>query len=128
MHLSGALITIMFFLVLLQLVYAQTVFSATGTIPTPQNLQSSDFGYYLQKHAAAPSYPTNTHTQKPILTCDQPGHPSCYSLGYSKGLLNTQTSCSAATLNSFVIANPSQVDNFCSGYRVAAQQALQQQG
>jgi len=100
-----------------------------GPIATPQNPQSSEFGYYLQKRATAPppSYPINTHTQKPILTCDQPGHASCYSLGYSKGLLNTQTSCSAATLNSFVIANPSQVDNFCSGYRVAAQQALQRQ-
>jgi hypothetical protein len=120
----------MFFVAVLQLVYAQTVFSATGTIPTPQNPQSSNFGYYLQKRAtaaAAPSYLTNTHTQKPVLTCDQPGYPSCYSLGYSKGLLNTQTSCSAATLNSFVIANPSQVNNFCSGYRIAAQQALQQQ-
>ena len=132
MHLSGALITIMFFMVLLQLVYAQTVSSTTGTIPTPQNPQSSDFGYYFQKRATAPaapppSYPTNTHTQKPVLTCDQPGHASCYDLGYSKGLLNTQISCSAATLNSFVIANPSQVNNFCSGYRVAAQQALQQQ-
>ncbi|MFZ0220179.1 MAG: hypothetical protein WCC17_01775 [Candidatus Nitrosopolaris sp.] len=94
MHLSGAIITIMFFVVVLQLVYAQTVFSTI---------------------------------QKPILTCDQPGHASCYSLGYSKGLLNTQVSCSAATLNSFVIANPSQVTNFCSGYRLAAQQALQQQ-
>jgi hypothetical protein len=94
MHLAGALITVMFSLVVLQLVYAQTVLSIT---------------------------------QKPILTCDQSGQASCYSLGYSKGLLNTQTSCSAATLNSFVIANPSQVDNFCSGYRVAAQQALQQQ-
>jgi len=129
MHLFVALITIMFFVVLPQLLYAQTVFSTTGTIPTPQNPQSSNFGYYLQKRATAPplSYPTNTHTQKPILTCDQLGHPSCYSLGYSKGLLNTQTSCSAATLNSFVIANPSQVNNFCSGYRIAAQQALQQQ-
>jgi hypothetical protein len=84
----------MFFVVVPQLVYAQTVFSTT---------------------------------QKPILTCDQPGQPSCYSLGYSKGLLNTQTSCSAATLNSFVVANPSQVSNFCAGYRIAAQQALQQQ-
>jgi hypothetical protein len=93
MHLSGALITMMFFGVL-QLVYAQTVFSTT---------------------------------QKPILTCDQRGRASCYSIGYSKGLLNTQVSCSATTLNSFVIANPSQVNNFCSGYRVAAQQALQQQ-
>ena len=123
----------MFFMVVLQLVYAQTVLSTTGTIPTSQNPQSSDFGYYFQKRATAatappPPYPTNTHTQKPILTCDQPGHPSCYSLGYSKGLLHSRVSCSAATLNSFVIANSSQVDNFCSGYEVAAQQALQQQG
>ena len=128
MHLSGALITIMFFMVALQLGYGQTVLSTTGTMPTPQNPQSSDFGYYFQKRATAPpppSYPTNSHTQKPILTCDQPGYTSCYSLGYSKGLLNTRTSCSAA-LNSFAIANPSQVDNFCSGYRIAAQQALQQ--
>ena len=118
MHLSGALITIMFFVVVLQLVYAQTIFSTT----------QSDFDYYLQKHATAPpSSPTNTHTQKPILTCDQPGQASCYSLGYTKGLLNTQLGCSAATLNSFVIANSSQVNNFCSGYRVAAQQTLQQQ-
>jgi tetratricopeptide (TPR) repeat protein len=100
----------------------------TGTIATPQNPQSSDFAYYFQKRATAPppSYLTNTHTQKPILTCDQPGHPSCYSIGYSKGLLNTRLSCSATTLNSFVVANPSQVNNFCSGYRVAAQQILQQ--
>jgi hypothetical protein len=121
MHLSGALITIMFSVVVLQSVYAQTVFSTA----------QSDFGYYLQIHATTappPSYPTkNTHTQKPILTCDQPGQASCYSLGYTKGLLNTQLGCSAATLNSFVIANSSQVNNFCSGYRVAAQQALQQQ-
>jgi hypothetical protein len=99
----------------------------TGMIATPQN-QSSEFGYFQNRVTAAPppSYPTNTHTQKPVLTCDQPGHASCYDLGYSKGLLNTQISCSAATLNSFVIANPSQVNNFCSGYRIAAQQALQQ--
>jgi hypothetical protein len=93
--------------------------------------QSSDFGYYFQKRATAPppppSYLTNTHTQKPVLTCDQAGHPSCYSIGYSKGFLNTRVSCSATTLNSFVLANPSQVNNFCSGYRVAQQQALQQQ-
>ena len=119
-------------MVVLQLVYGQTVLSIAGTIPTPQNPQSSDFGYYFQKRAtaaaaAAPPYPANTHTQKPTLTCDQPGHASCYSLGYSKGLLNSRLSCSAATLNSFVIADPSQVNNFCSGYRVAAQQALQRQ-
>jgi hypothetical protein len=119
----------MFFVVVLQLVYAQTVFSTAGTITTPQNPQSSDFGYYFQKRTTAPplSYPTNIDTHKPILTCDQPGHASCHSLGYSKGLLNSRLSCSAATLNSFVIANPSQVNNFCLGYRVAAQQALQQQ-
>jgi tetratricopeptide (TPR) repeat protein len=100
----------------------------TGTIGTPQNPQSSDFGYYFQKRATAPpSYLTNTHSQKPVLTCDQAGHPSCYSIGYSKGFLNTRVSCSATTLNSFVLANPSQVNNFCSGYRVAQQQALQQQ-
>ena len=66
------------------------------------------------------------YAQTPILTCDQPGHPSYYSIGYSQGLLNTRLSCNATTVNSFVIANPSQVNNFCSGYRVAAQQALQQ--
>jgi hypothetical protein len=105
-----------------------SILIAFGTITTPQNPQSSNFGYYFQKHATAapPSYLTNTHTQKPILTCDQPGHPSCYSIGYSKGLLNTRLSCDATTLNSFVVANPSQVNNFCSGYRVAAQQILQQ--
>jgi hypothetical protein len=120
----------MLFVVLSQLIYAQTVFSATGTIPTPQNPQSSEFGYYFQKRNATappPPYRTITHTEKPILTCDQPGHPSCHSLGYSKGFLNSRLSCSAATLNSFVIANPSQVNNFCSGYRIAEQQALQQQ-
>jgi tetratricopeptide (TPR) repeat protein len=99
----------------------------TGTIATPQNPQSSDFAYYFQKRATASSYLTNTHTQKPILTCDQPGHPSCYSIGYAKGFLNTRADCSATTLNSFVLANASQVNNFCSGYRVAQQQALQQQ-
>jgi len=94
MRLSGALMATMSLVVVLQLVYSQTVFSIT---------------------------------QKPILTCDQPGHASCYSLGYAKGLLNTQEGCSAKTLNLFVIANPSQISNFCSGYRIAAQQALQQQ-
>jgi hypothetical protein len=129
MHLSGAVMTIMLFVVLSQLIYAQTVFSATGTIPTPQNSQSSEFGYFQKRNATTPtpSYLTNTHTQEPVLTCDQPGYGSCYSLGYSKGFLNSRLSCSAATLNSFVIANPSQVNDFCSGYRIAAQQALQQQ-
>ena len=117
----------MFFVVLPQLLYAQTVFSTTGTIPTPQNPQSSNFGYYLQKRATAqpPSYSANTHTQKPILTCDQPGHPSCYSIGYSNGLLNTRVSCSTMLLNTS--ANPSQINNYCLGYKVAAQHMLQQQ-
>ena len=94
----------------------------------PQNPQSSGFGYYFQKRVTAlpPLYLTNTYTQKPILTCDQPGNPSCYSVGYSKGFLNTRLSCNAVTLNAFVVANPSQVKTFCSGYRVAAQQILQQ--
>lgn len=64
-------------------------------------------------------------TQKQILTCDQPGHPSCYGIGYSNGLLNTRISCSTMLLNSS--ANPSQINNYCLGYRVAAQHMLQQQ-
>jgi len=73
----------------------------TGPITTPQNPQSSEFGYYLQNHATAPSYLTNTHTKKTRnLTCDQPGHTSCYSIGYSTGLLNTRVSCSTMLLNS----------------------------
>jgi hypothetical protein len=96
-------------MVLLQLVYAQTVLSTTGTIPTPQNPQSSDFGYYLQKHSAAPP----------------PSHKNQFLLATSKDmLLVIVSSCSAVTLNSLY---PSQINNFCLGYRVAAQQALQQQ-
>jgi hypothetical protein len=41
----------------------------TGMIATPQN-QSSEFGYFQNRVTAAappPSYPTNTHTQKPVL-------------------------------------------------------------
>ena len=64
-------------------------------------------------------------TQKHSLTCDQPGYPSCYSTGYSTGLLNTRMSCSSMLLNS--TANSSQVNGYCSGYRVAEQQMLQQQ-
>ncbi|MGB8935807.1 MAG: tetratricopeptide repeat protein [Candidatus Nitrosopolaris sp.] len=73
----------------------------TGTIATPH--QTSDFAYYLQKRATAPppSSLTSTHTQKTRnLTCDQPGHTSCYSIGYSNGLLNTRVSCSTMLLNS----------------------------
>jgi len=97
----------------------------TGTIATPQNPQSSDFGYYFEKRATASSYLTNTHTQKTRnLTCDQPGHTSCYSIGYSNGLLNTRESCSTMLLNAS--ANPSQINNYCLGYKVAAQHMLQQ--
>jgi tetratricopeptide (TPR) repeat protein len=99
----------------------------TGTMATPQNPQSSDFGYYFQKRATAPppSYLTNTHTQNTRnLTCDQPGHTSCYSIGYSNGLLNTRVSCSTMLLNSS--ANPSQINNYCLGYKVAAQHMLQE--
>jgi hypothetical protein len=70
---------------------------------------------------------TESPPQQKILTCDHTGQPSCYSIGSSKGQLNTQLSCSTTTVNSFVSANASQVNNFCSGYRIAAQQALQQQ-
>src|SRR5215813_12966402 len=94
----------------------------TGTIATPQNPQLSHFGYYFQKRVTTlpPSYLTNTHTQKTRnLTCDQPGHTSCYSIGYSTGLLNTRISCSTMLVNSS--ANPSQINNYCLGYNVAAQ-------
>jgi tetratricopeptide (TPR) repeat protein len=99
----------------------------TGTIATPQP-QSSDFAYYFEKRATAPppSYPINIHTQNTRnLTCDQPGHTSCYSIGYSNGLLNTRVSCSTMLLNTS--ANPSQINNYCLGYKVAAQHMLQQQ-
>jgi len=97
----------------------------TGTILTPHNPQSSDFAYYFQKRATASSYLTNTYTQKTRnLTCDQPGHVSCYSIGYSNGLLNTRVSCSTMLLNTS--ANPSQINNYCLGYKVAAQHMLQQ--
>jgi hypothetical protein len=62
-------------------------------------------------------------TQKQILICDQPEHPSCYSIGYSNGLFNTRLSCSTMLLNSS--ANPSQINNYCLGYKVAAQHVLQ---
>src|SRR5215469_13930660 len=75
----------------------------TATIATPQNPQLSNFGYYFEKRVTTPppSYLTNSHTQKTRnLTCDQPGHTSCYSIGYSTGLLNTRVSCSTMLLNS----------------------------
>jgi tetratricopeptide (TPR) repeat protein len=106
---------------------ANIIVKPTGTIATPQP-QSSDFAYYFEKRATAPppSYPINIHTQNTRnLTCDQPGHTSCYSIGYSNGLLNTRVSCSTMLLNTS--ANPSQINNYCLGYKVAAQHMLQQQ-
>jgi len=101
--------------------------NTTATSPTNTTATSPTNTTATSPTNTTATSPTNAHTQKPILTCDQPGHASCYSLGYSKGLSNTELGCSATTVNSFAIANPSQVNNFCSGYRVAAQQALQQQ-
>ena len=75
--------------------------------------------------------------QKQILTCDHPAYPSCYSLGYSAGLLNrgTFSSCSDLLLNSLRSATYTiyythyytiVVDNYCSGFSAAQQQQQQQ--
>lgn len=63
--------------------------------------------------------------QRQVLTCDQPGFPSCYSTGYNAGLL-TQGSFSSCrgTLNSF--GSLTQVNNYCSGFSAAQQQQQQQ--
>jgi hypothetical protein len=61
---------------------------------------------------------------KQILTCDLPGHPSCYSAGYAASLVNRGVSCSGSLLRSF--GTSIQIDNYCSGW-AAAQQQLQQQ-
>jgi hypothetical protein len=74
--------------------------------------------------------------QKQILTCDHPGYPSCYSLGYAAGLLNrgTFSSCSNLLLNSLRSATYTiyytyyytiVVDNYCSGFSAAQQQQQQ---
>ena len=52
--------------------------------------------------------------QKQILTCDLPGHPSCYSKGYAAGLANRGVSCSGFLLNS--VGSITQVANYCSGF------------
>jgi hypothetical protein len=57
------------------------------------------------------------------LNCDLPGHPTCYSSGYSAGLVNKGVSCSSTLLK----GSPTQVNNYCSGYNIAQQQQLQQQ-
>src|SRR5215472_4684335 len=62
--------------------------------------------------------------QKQMLTCDHSGQPSCYSAGYSAGLVNRGIDCSA--LLSKFSGSPTQIADYCSGNR-AAQQQLQQQ-
>ena len=63
--------------------------------------------------------------EKQILTCDHPGFPTCYSIGYNAGLLNrgTFSSCSGF-ISSF--GSPTQVNNYCSGFSAAQQQQQQQ--
>ena len=68
--------------------------------------------------------------QKQILTCDQAGHPSCYSLGYAAGLLTrgTFSSCSSVLLHSLGrITYTIVVSNYCSGFSAAVQQQQQRQ-
>jgi hypothetical protein len=62
--------------------------------------------------------------QKQILTCNLPGHPSCYSKGYAAGLANRGVSCSGFLLNS--VGSIAQVANYCSGFSAAQQQQQQQ--
>ncbi|HYA84402.1 MAG TPA: hypothetical protein VEH06_13285 [Candidatus Bathyarchaeia archaeon] len=67
--------------------------------------------------------------QKQILTCDQSGHPSCYSLGYAAGLMTrgTFSSCSNVLLHSLGrITYTIVVNNYCSGFFGAAVQQQQQ--
>jgi hypothetical protein len=66
---------------------------------------------------------TQTAFSQTTLNCDLPGHPSCYSSGYSAGLVNKGVSCSST----LVSGTPTQVNNYCSGYMAAQQQQLQQQ-
>jgi len=65
---------------------------------------------------------SQTAFSQTTLNCDLPGHPSCYSSGYSFGLVNRGISCISTLLK----GTPTQVNNYCSGY-MAAQQQLQQQ-
>jgi len=63
--------------------------------------------------------------QKQILTCDHTGQPSCYSTGYSAGLVNRGIDCSALLLK--LSGNSTQVADYCSGNRAAQQQLQQEQ-
>jgi hypothetical protein len=68
--------------------------------------------------------------QKQILTCDQLGHPSCYSLGWATGLLTrgTFSSCSSVLLHTLGrITYTIVVNNYCSGFSAAVQQQQQRQ-
>ena len=66
---------------------------------------------------------TQTAFSQTTLNCDQSGHSSCYSSGYSAGLLNKGVSCNTTLLRGTL----TQVNNYCSGYNAAQQQQLQQQ-
>ena len=65
---------------------------------------------------------TQTAFSQTTLNCDRPGHPTCYSSGYSVGLVNRGISCISTLLR----GTTTQVNDYCSGY-MAAQQQLQQQ-
>ncbi|MGA9150664.1 MAG: hypothetical protein WBZ36_08800 [Candidatus Nitrosopolaris sp.] len=66
---------------------------------------------------------TQTAFSQTTLNCDLPGHASCYSSGYSAGLVNKGVSCSSTLLK----GTTTQVNDYCSGYMAAQQQQLQQQ-
>lgn len=66
---------------------------------------------------------SQTAFSQTTLNCDLPGHPSCYSSGYTAGLVNKGVSCSST----LVKGTTTQVNNYCSGYMAAQQQQLQQQ-
>src|SRR5215467_8714908 len=66
---------------------------------------------------------TQTAFSQSTLNCDLSGHPSCYSSGYTAGLVNKGVSCTSA----LVKGTTTQVNDYCSGYMAAQQQQLQQQ-
>jgi hypothetical protein len=66
---------------------------------------------------------TQTAFSQTTLNCGLPGHPSCYSSGYTAGLVNKGVSCSS----NLVKGTTTQVNDYCSGYMAAQQQQLQQQ-
>ena len=63
--------------------------------------------------------------QRQVLTCDNPGFPSCYSTGYNAGLL-TRGSFSSCTGTINSLGSLTQVNNYCSGFSAAQQQQQQQ--